>query len=315
MLPVLRMDRSVLKITIFSVGLFLLLAGCAKEVYNVEWKGVVADGYTGRPVAHARIFASASYQENIDQTSQINQYTLSDEYGRFKLVFPRAFGLTLKVTAPGYLSGVQYKLVKHSSLEDTIYVSPLPFNASLIVRKMDFSVFSSDIPFVREVQIYDGTKKNNGRKNSRRWGFDFLSGRNTLNLDSADIWVEINEQSGKIMLLASPEGGIFPVLDSSANDFLLGYTQAPEKGYQKSYILKGDEAGFFVLCRNGVNVAKMIPEDKICVLSYTTSDGKKVEEKGIRFNYLFQPDLKNRLSFPVSASVLNIAEVPDSISN
>ncbi|MGQ1890343.1 carboxypeptidase-like regulatory domain-containing protein [Thermophagus sp. OGC60D27] len=297
----------------FLLVLTVSFSGCAREVYNVVWEGVVADELTGKPVPHARISASASYQQNIDETAELNQYSLSDEYGRFKLAFPRAFGLTLRVSAPGYLSGLQYKTVKKAELGDTLFISPNPFNASLVVRKMDLSGFSPDVPFVREIHFQNNIRTRG--KSPVRWGFDFLSGRNTLNLDSADIWVVVNEQNGRILLNASSGGGIFPVVEGSSEEFLLGYTQAPDEGYQKSYMIKGDEAGFFVLCRNGVNVAKMIPENKICILSYTNSAGQRIQEKGIRFNYLFQPDLKNRLSFPVSASVIKVEKAANRVSN
>ena len=307
------MRKYILQILGFVLVITVLISGCAKEVYNVTWKGVVADEITGRPVAHAQIVAAATYQKNIDETEEINQFSLCDEYGRFKLAFPRAFGLTVRVSAPGYLSGVQYKMVKKPALSDTLFISPHPFNASLIVRKMDLSVFSPEIPFVREIYFQDDSQARG--KNPLRWGFDFLSGRNTLSLDSADIWVEVNEQSGKIVLNASSKGGVFPVVEGSSEEFLMGFTRAPETGYRKNYVLKGDEAGFFVLCRNGVNIAKMIPENKICILSYTNSQGQKIREQGIRFNYLFQPDLKNRLSFPVSATALKTEEVAEMISN
>jgi len=305
------MTGNIIKISGIIFGITVLFSGCAREVYDITWQGIVADETNGRPVPHARISAAATYQQNIDETAEINRYSLSDEYGRFNLSFPRAFGLTVKVNAPGYLGGLQYKVVKKSVLKDTLFITPHPFDASLIVRRMDFSSFSSEVPFIRETRILD---QPNG-KNLVRWGFDFLSGQNTFHLDSADIWIEINEQNGRIILNASPRGGIFPVQNSSPEFFLTGITQAPETGYQKSYILNGNEAGFFILCRNGVNVAKMIPEDKICVLSYTGAEGQTVREKGIRFDYLFQPDLKNRLSFPVSASVLDMDGKIEGVSN
>ncbi|MBZ4676050.1 MAG: hypothetical protein JG782_669 [Anaerophaga sp.] len=303
------MAAKIIKSSVIVLGIAVLLAGCAREVYDITWQGVVADETTGRPVPHAKISAAATYQQNIDETAEINRSSLCDEYGRFNLSFPRAFGLTVKVNAPGYLAGLQYKVVKKSVLKDTIFITPHPFDASLIVRRMNFSSFCPEVPFIRETRILD---QSNG-KNLVRWGFDFLSGQNTFLLDSADIWIEINEQSGRIILNASSRGGIFPVLNSSSEFFLTGITQAPETGYQKSYVLKGNEAGFFILCRNGVNVAKMIPEDKICVLSYTGADGQAIREKGIRFDYLFQPDLKNRLSFPVS--VLGMDDKIEPVSN
>ena len=276
------------------------MTGCAREVYNISWKGVVVDKTTNRPVSHARIIATATYQENIDHTGRKNQYTISDEFGRFEVHFSKGFGLTVKTDAPGYLRGLDYKVIKRSSLLDTIYISPYPFDASLVVRKMNDQSFASSIPFIRESQVWKVNKP--GSEKTSAWGFDFLDGRNTSNLDSADIWVEINKSNDRIILNAAPEGGIFPVSKLDSEDFFTSLTKAPESGYVRTHVLKGDEAGFFILCRNGINVAKMIPDKRVCVLSYPDNEGNRVKETGIRFDYLFQPDLKNRLFFPVSAS-------------
>jgi hypothetical protein len=289
-----------------SVVLFfavLLFSSCAREVYNISWNGIVADKITGQPVADARLIATSSYQHNIDKTAQLNRYAVSDEAGRFSVSFPKGFGLTVKTSASGYLSGVEYMVVKKSSIRDTIFISPHPFNASLVVRVMDFSSFSPSVPFIREYQ--ESNNELTGKKKTVKWGFDFLTGVNTRHLDSADIWVEVNKNNGEIMLNSAAKGGIFPVYNDSSDDFLTSFTKAPESGYANNHLLTGDEAGFFVLCRNGIHVAKMIPESRVCVLKYEKNDGSRVKETGIRFDYLFQPNLKNRLYFPVSASVGN----------
>jgi hypothetical protein len=280
---------------------FLVISGCTREAYNISWSGVVADKTTGKPLRHARIVAASSYQANIDETAELTRYIVSDEYGRFRVSFQRGFGLTVRTSANGYLSGLDYKVIKKSNIKDTIFLSPHPFDASLVVRKMDAASFSSSVPFIRESQIV--SNEPHGTARVVKWGFDFLSGTNTENLDSADVWLEINKKTGRIALSASQNGGLFPVIQKETRDFLTHVTKAPETGYVKSHVITGNEAGFFVLCRNGINIAKMIPEEKICILSYEETGGDKVKETGIRFDYLFQPDLRNRLYFPVSASV------------
>lgn len=278
----------------------IFFTSCTKEVYNISWNGVVADKKTGDPVSDASVMVTSTYQQNIDETTELSKSARSDQQGRFNIAFPRGFGLTVKTSAPGFLSGLEYKVVKRSTLHDTIYISPHPFNASLVVRLSDSESFSPSVPFIRESQI--SGKNKNGKSETLKWGFDFLTGHNTTNLDSADIWVDINKNSNRVVLNASAGGGIFPVYDESENGFITRITKAPESGYVKSHVVTGDEAGFFILCRNGTHVAKMIPDSRICVLSYKQGDGNQVKETGIRFDYLFQPDLKNRLYFPVSAS-------------
>ncbi len=279
----------------------LLVSGCAREAYNISWTGVVVDKTTGKPVKHASISAASSYQVNIDETAEMARYAVSDEYGRFNIAFQRGFGLTVRTSAMGYLSGLDYKVIRNSSLKDTIFLSPHPFNASLVVRKAEQGSFSSAVPYIREKKVVD--RNGNGSGKLVKWGFDFLSGNNTVVLDSADVWIEVNKKTGRIELKSSANGGVFPVLQKNNSDFMTHVTKAPESGYSKSHVLTGEEAGFFVLCRNGINVAKMIPEERVCILSYEEADGSRVKETGIRFDYLFQPDLQNRLYFPVSASL------------
>lgn len=295
-----RMSHTVKNGALILFSGLLLISGCAREAYNISWSGVVADKSTGKVVKHASIVASSSYQANIDETAELTRYVVSDEYGRFRVSFQRGFGLTVRTSANGYLSGLDYKVIRKSSIKDTIFLSPHPFDASLVVRRMDAASFSSSVPFIRESQIVSDSPK--AEETVVKWGFDFLSGINTENLESADVWVEINKKTGRIVLNASPDGGLFPVIRNQTRDFLTHVTKAPETGYVKSHVISGNEAGFFVLCRNGTNIAKMIPEERICILSYEETNGDRIKETGIRFDYLFQPDLQNRLFFPVSAS-------------
>jgi len=101
--------------------MLLLMSGCVREAYNISWKGVVVDETTGKPVRHARILASSSYQANIDETGAQKNYTLSDEYGRFRMSFRRGFGITVRTSASGFLSGLDYKVVKKPDISDTIF--------------------------------------------------------------------------------------------------------------------------------------------------------------------------------------------------
>ena len=284
--------------TVLFISVIFFTAGCAREVYDITWEGVVVEKGTKKPVPNTHVFASSVYQKNIDETAQIEDQAVSDEEGRFHLNFPRGFGLTVRSRASGYLNGVDYKVVKKSDISDTIFISRHPFNASLVVRMWDDESFSPATPYLRETRVLSDEGGN--RKSVVKWGFDFLNGQNTTNLDSADIWIEINRKSRQVVLHASDEGGIFPV--RSSEDFLTSITKAPESGYVQDHVHTGSETGYFVLCRNGFHVAKMVPEKRLCVLSYSGEDGNLVEETGIRFDYLFQPDLENRLYFPVSAS-------------
>ncbi len=282
-----------------------VFTGCAREVYNISWEGVVADKRTHEPVPFAQIEATSIFQENIDETNKESQKTVSDENGHFKVAFHKGFGLTMRTSAPGYLSEIESKVMKTPFLKDTVFISRYPYNTSLVVRVGSSGSFSPSVPFVREsFVVEDHNKPSKGK--TIKWGFDFLTGKNTTSLDSADLWVENNKSSGKMILNASKNGGIFPVFDHSSAEFLTSVTKAPETGYVKNHVFSGNESGFFIICRDGVHAAKIIPDKRICILNYKNAEGFNVKEKGIRFDYLFQPDTENRLSFPVTASAVKL---------
>ncbi len=298
------MRRRAIKYGVFLL-LVLLTISCAKEVYNISWSGVVVDKQTKRPVPHAQIWTSCSFQKNIDETGEEQKYAISDGYGRFKFSFARGFGFRVNTSASGYLSGLDYKLIKKASIHDTIFITSHPFNASLVVRMQNEESFSPHEPFIRQV-VVNSTQKGE-KKKVYLLGYDFLNGTNTQELDSADIWLEINQSNHQIVLKANPKGGVFPVLKQEHADFVTRVTRAPETGYTRHHVITGEEAGFFVLCRNGTHLAKMIPQERICEITYQV-DNQTVSETGIRFDYLFQPDPQNRLFFPVSASIVPLTE-------
>jgi hypothetical protein len=291
-------------VLLYSFFLLFMLGACAREVYDIAWKGVVVDKNTGKPVAGAHISTTCSYQHNIDVTAEFDRFSTSNDNGQFIVSFPKGFGLTVRTSAPGYLSGLDYKVVKRSFINDTVFLSPRPLNTNLVVRIKNDTLFSASVPFICEMQVVDGVR--GGKNGTVRWGYDFLAGESTNRLEEADVWVEIVRNSNRLMLNTGENGGIFPVYQNDNDDFLTHVTKAPESGYANSHLLTGDEAGFFVLCRNGRHVAKMIPEKRICILNYSSGAGQRLKETGIRFDYLFQPDLENRLYFPVSVSALGL---------
>lgn len=76
-------------------------------------------------------------------------------------------------------------------------------------------------------------------------------------------------------------------------------TKAPKSGYFSTYRLTGDEAGFFVLCRDGKSYGKIILEQSEIDLSSPDGKGSFYKEFGVNFSSLYQTNGSNDLSYRV----------------
>ena len=108
-----------------TVSLFLTIiicASCAREAYNISYKGVIVDEETNCPLPFSAVQSFCLYQQNIDrsETQQLN--TVSDSLGYFHLKFDKGYKISLAVEAEDYVE--QYLQFKpySSHKPDTIYL-------------------------------------------------------------------------------------------------------------------------------------------------------------------------------------------------
>ncbi len=280
-----------------SILIFSILLSCSREIYNLSVNTVIADSNTKQILPGAYFDITCIYQDNIDNSLSAHQKVQSDQNGAVSVSFDKGYLLEVKVSSPGYLN---YKNKIHASKKfvDTLFLNKEPEKTDLSLSILSGYNLSKSTPYIRIKRIVTPEVK---QKNQpiEIWGFDFLNNRATSNLDSADIWMDIKSTNNTLIYNTNDKGGIYPVFDYElSQSFFLEIENVPELKYLSSYKTIGTEKGFFIRCRDGKRVVKMIPEDYLCVLDYSEKD-KNIRESGIRLNYIIQKDTTNSNKFPL----------------
>jgi len=282
--------------------LVMIHMACSREFYNIKWNGVIVDGVTNKPIPFASIKATAKHQNNIDHTIETSKAYQSDIWGHFQGYFDKAYQINYEIEAYGYMSvQARTKPNQHAAI-DTIRLLPEVSQSNLFISLLSEQSFE-DQPFLRSRTItpFNGRKKNS---NTEVVGFDFINQKHAIQPDSMDLKIIIRNRftpTPSVHLYAMGTGGIYPIfLDEINESFFLEMECAPTEGYYPSYKIAGNEAGFFIRCRNGQHYVKILPDDHICSIAYSTSSDS-IQETGLRLNYLIQRDTIYPTLFPVMA--------------
>ncbi len=280
-----------------SVFVISLLFSCSKEVYNLSVDTVIADATTKQAVPGAYFDITCIYQDNIDQSLIDHRKVQSDQDGVVSLFFDKGYLLKIKVSRPGYLN---YKdnLLARKEFADTLFLVREPVKTDLSLSILSGYNLTESTPYIRIKKDVSSEDKEKD-KSIEIWGFDFINNKATSNLDSADVWIDPKSTNSSLIFRASDKGGIYPVFEHElSQSFFLEIENVPELKYYSSHKTTGTEKGFFILCRDGKRVVKMIPEDYLCVVEYSEKD-KDIIESGVRLNYIIQKDTTNSNKFPL----------------
>jgi hypothetical protein len=267
--------------------------GCAREFYSVSCAGTVADAVTGIPIEMAEIQSAAFYQENIDQLAESRKTTHTGAGGTFSLNFERAHHIKLAISSPGYQPEYLALWLRKKNTIKTIFLQPSMVDTTIKIVMINNFEVNPNTPYLRERNyIYPAQPQ------KEWWGYDFLSGMPNRLPEPVDLWLELDASSNTGYLLKTPKtGGIIPIFKSDLlHPVYIEPAEAPLSGYLNTYKPLGVEAGYFILCRDGHHVAKIIPEKAICIV--TRKARKPFREEGIRFNYLFRNDSAGRRLSP-----------------
>ena len=99
------------------------------------------------------------------------------------------------------------------------------------------------------------------------------------------------------ILMANRQGGIIPVYSNEIkSSFLYDKPNAPKEGYFHEYEFKGNEDGFFVLCRDGRTYGKIIFVKSRVSIGGSDESGDYTDF-GREFSCLYQPNGTTDLSF------------------
>ncbi len=284
---------------IIGTGIFAIffLYSCSREVYNLSVNTVIADSKTKQPIPGAYFDITCTYQENIDHSLSEERKVQSDAFGRIALSFNKGYKLDFKTSCPGYLNHKE-RFPARKRFPDTLYLEREPEKTDLMLSILSGYNLDKNTPYIRIKRINEETTKQK-RQQEEIVGFDFLNNKATTNLDSADIWLDPKSNDDYLIFDANRNGGIYPVFEHDlSQSFFLEIEYVPQLKYYNSYKTTGLEKGYFILCRDGKRIVKLIPEDYLCVVDYNIGD-KKITESGIRLNYIIQKDTVNSNKFPL----------------
>ncbi len=283
-----------------------LVGSCSKQAYYFNWNSVIVDQATRQPVPFTNIYAKAIYQDNIDHSSYAIYRLISDSNGKIQCSVSKAYQLNINIETRRYQTYHQTFKPSKNNLPDTIFLtrSKSKNNLYLSVDRTDFNL---NAPFISQKTIYPDHSRKNEITTSFK-GFDFIL--NQCSAESFDLGLNIKSlnQFNNIELTSTEKGGIFPVFENEiTGSFFLEMENAPQQGYHRNYQLTGEEAGFFIRCRDGKHYAKVIFDNQLYQLRFNQKQDSIVE-LGLRFNYIIQKDSINRMYFPAVSILEQLKE-------
>jgi len=282
---------------LLSILAITALLSCSREVYNLSVDTVIADSKTKQPIPGVYCDIACTYQDNIDMSLIEEQKVQSDPAGKISVLFDKGYLLNIKATCPGYLN-YKKRIFTKRRFPDTLYLIKEPEKTDLQLSMLSGYNMNKNTPFIRIKNIENRILKAK-KQTSEIWGYDFINNKATLNLDSADIWLDPKSTISSLIFNASKKGGIYPVFEQElSQSFFLEIEYVPELKYFNSYKTEGTEKGYFIKCRDGKRIVKLVPEDYLCVVEYKKGTNR-VTESGIRLNYIIQKDTINSNKFPL----------------
>ncbi len=272
---------------------FLTLLASCQDYKNISVVGQVVDETTGKPIPKAEVVALCWYNYGLDDATFIKQTLVTDEKGNYKASFEKGYQIDVASKAHGFIANRSYNELKANKIQVDLKLARIKENPTLI-KYLSIDHFELDatdkMPFLR-IRFHSGKVET--------YGFDFSSQRTSTDTSKCDIWFKpaIKEEQPKI-IVANKNGGLIPVYsDDIKSSFFYEKSSAPTTGYVREYNLKGNEEGFFVLCRDGKTYGKIIFEKSEIDISSPDGRGSFYKEFGKNFSCLYQPNGTTDLSY------------------
>ncbi len=282
------------------IGLTVLSA--CQDRKNIIVTGQIVDETTGKPITNAEVVVLCWYMHNIDDASFNKQTLLTDSNGNYKASFDKGHKIDVASKAKYYEPKRIYNKLRDNKIDVPLRLTKKRNNRTLLTllnTDMLMSDINEDFPFMR-VRVYgDKNGTNLDFNNVETYGFDFKTLKTTTNTLESDLWFNTIEKEGQpTTITTNSTGGIIPIFEFDVKSSLLFEKNvAPTKGYKQTHNLTGDEAGFFVLCRDGKTYGKIILEKPLIDISCPDGNGSYYKEFGRNFSCVYQTNGTTDLTY------------------
>ncbi|NQY08663.1 MAG: hypothetical protein HRT71_04010 [Flavobacteriales bacterium] len=280
--------------------MLVILNSCISEQQDIVVQGRILDAKTDKPISNAEVVALCWYQNNLDDVSFKKQNTITNSEGVYQFKFEDGYKIDIASKAQNYIPSRTYNKLANNELTKDLKLNKSRKNKSLIVKltAMNIPKDNEETPYLRQRVYSNPETKELDFTTTESWGYDFVNSKNTVIIDSADIWLKsVSKEEHSTILITSNKGGLVPIYSSEIdNTLLFEKLEAPQEGYLTEYQLTGNEEGFFVRCRDGVTYGKLIMEKSKIDISSPHAKGY-FKEWGYNFSSLYQPDSSRRFDY------------------
>lgn len=285
--------------------IYLVAITSCQDKQNIVVTGKIIDERTGEPIPNAEVVVLCWYMNNIDDASFIKQNLTADKSGNYKVNFEKGHQIDVASKANGYQPSRSYNKLDNSKIKVNLQLIKQRSNSSIkaLLTTGDVRSDTEAEPTFLKVRVYaDQDGKELDFSKVITYGFDFKT--QTINSDTlkTDFWFRtINKEEPPSTIAVAQQGGIIPVFDKEVKSSLLFEKAiAPTTGYKLTYQLTGEEAGFFILCRDGKTYGKIILEQSSIDKSIPDGKGSYYKEFGKNFSSLYQPNGTTDLSYSMT---------------
>ncbi|RZK01481.1 MAG: carboxypeptidase regulatory-like domain-containing protein [Flavobacterium sp.] len=284
-----------------SLLIVATLASC-QDKSNIVVSGQITDELTGKPIPNAEVVVLCWYMSSIDDASFKKQTLTTDQNGNYKTAFAKGHEVNVASKATGFIARRIYIDLKDSKILVNLKLSRAKENRTLIsylsTDHIELDV-TDKTPFLR-IRFYSVDPSNTlNLGKPETFGFDLSNQKTNSDTSKCDIWFKpVNSEEPPKIIIANKGGGVLPIYaDEIKSSFFYEKATAPTTGYLHEYKLKGNEEGFFVLCRDGKTYGKIIFEKSEIDASAPDGKGGIYKEFGKNFSCLYQPNGTTDLSY------------------
>lgn len=293
--------KTALSLILFTTSSFF--SSCQQDRKNITVFGKITDETTGRPIANAEVLVVCWYKFNIEVNSIKEQTITTDSNGNYKAHFDKGYQADVASKAKGYLPFRSYNKLNNNEIQVNLKLSRAKNNPTLvIVLNTDYIRLegTEKSPFLR-IRIHAAKGQNTlDLNNIETFGLDCINLTTKTDTTQCDLWFKTEKKEGQPnTIITNKMGGIIPIYRNEIKSSILyeKYT-APITGYKREYSLNGQEAGFFILCRDGKTYSKIILEQTNVDERHPDSQGSFYIEFGKIFTCFYQPNGTTDLSYP-----------------